>query len=132
MGIFHHQVVTKATDPKCNPKHCLPPLLTFHPEVISPVELSFGIPEKRTLNCANLKVDDRACKAYACPIWTIANVGRESQALDQNQGQEPARQRPGAGRQAGRQARQVSKEQASPLPLLSLSPNGVPETPGKL
>lgn len=32
---------------------------------------------------------------------------------------------------AGRQARQVSKEQARPLPLLALSPTGVPETPGR-
>lgn len=53
-----------------------------------------------------MKVDDRACKAYACPIRTITNVGRESQALDQNQGQEPARQRPRAGRQAGKTGEQ--------------------------
>lgn len=35
------------------------------------------------------------------------------------------------GWQAGRQARQVSKEQARPFPLLAPSPTGVPETPGK-
>lgn len=50
---------------------------------------------------ANLKVDDRACKAYACPIRIIANGDRESQVLDQNHGQ-----RPRAGRQAGKTGEQ--------------------------
>lgn len=107
LGVFHHQVVTKATDPKCNPKNCLPPLLTFHPEAILSVELSFGSLPSSDPSEENSELCYKiigptwrwACKAYACPIRTIANVGREGLVLDQNQGQEPAKDPGLEGRQ---------------------------------